>query len=145
MRYVHVECLNSWRALSTNSNSYYRCDQCHYEYNLQRTDWAEAVQQPETVQALTAMMCLLLIIFAAIPAYLLGIHSQFYEWVEWSPPWHAHHHQSSKPWLSSLAGLLDFLASGTVVVAFTALGQDHREMKPLRRAPEMPTQKTFKQ
>ncbi|CAJ1408165.1 unnamed protein product [Effrenium voratum] len=36
MRFVHVSCLNNWRAASCNERSYYSCDACHYEYRLQR-------------------------------------------------------------------------------------------------------------
>lgn len=34
-RYVHVECLNSWRAASVNRHSFTRCEQCGYRYRLQ--------------------------------------------------------------------------------------------------------------
>ena len=37
MRYVHVQCLNEWRVQSANTHSFFRCDQCSYEYNIQRT------------------------------------------------------------------------------------------------------------
>jgi hypothetical protein len=90
MRFVHVDCLNQWRAVSTNSNSNYRCDQCHYEYNLQRTDWASAVQSAEAVEALTAMVCVLLVLIAGVPSYVLNTHALFYDWVEWTPPWYSH-------------------------------------------------------
>ena len=33
-RWVHVECLQRWRRTSTNPNSFYRCDMCHYEYKF---------------------------------------------------------------------------------------------------------------
>jgi hypothetical protein len=122
MRYVHVDCLNQWRALSTNSNSYYRCDQCHYQYNLQRTEWAQAVQSPQAVEGLTLLVCVLLVLLTGLPAYFLNVHTLFYEWVEWVPPWHSH--SATPQWLRSYSTTLDFVASGTVTVAFAALGQD---------------------
>jgi hypothetical protein len=38
MRYVHVECLRSWRVLSQNPQSFYKCDQCKYEYKIKRIE-----------------------------------------------------------------------------------------------------------
>ena len=35
MRFVHPECLNEWRAQSANPRSFYLCDQCGYQYNIQ--------------------------------------------------------------------------------------------------------------
>jgi len=35
MRFVHPECLNEWRAQSANPRSFYQCDQCGYQYNIQ--------------------------------------------------------------------------------------------------------------
>lgn len=32
MKYVHRECLQKWRATSSNQRSYYRCDQCQCRY-----------------------------------------------------------------------------------------------------------------
>ncbi|KTW28484.1 hypothetical protein T552_01744 [Pneumocystis carinii B80] len=32
IKWVHVKCLLQWRIKSKSSKSYYRCDQCHYEY-----------------------------------------------------------------------------------------------------------------
>jgi hypothetical protein len=37
MKYVHVQCLDQWRQASARRESFIRCDQCRYEYNLQRT------------------------------------------------------------------------------------------------------------
>ena len=36
MAWVHVECLDKWRRASINPQSFYRCDQCHYEYQFGR-------------------------------------------------------------------------------------------------------------
>jgi hypothetical protein len=36
MAWVHVECLDRWRRTSANPQSFYRCDQCHYEYQFGR-------------------------------------------------------------------------------------------------------------
>merc|ERR1719449_327352 len=34
MAWVHMDCLDRWRRESTNSRSFYRCDQCHFEYQF---------------------------------------------------------------------------------------------------------------
>lgn len=31
-----MECLDKWRKLSSNPQSFYRCDQCHYNYRFGR-------------------------------------------------------------------------------------------------------------
>jgi hypothetical protein len=38
IKYVHVNCLNTWRHLSTNSNIFYQCGLCHYNYKFYRLD-----------------------------------------------------------------------------------------------------------
>jgi hypothetical protein len=37
MKYVHRSCLDGWRAHQAGQRAYYRCDQCSFEYRLQRT------------------------------------------------------------------------------------------------------------
>ena len=44
MKYVHPRCLNEWRASSANPHSFYRCDQCHYEYDVTRTRYAALLE-----------------------------------------------------------------------------------------------------
>lgn len=36
MAWVHVECLDTWRNVSSNSDSFFCCDQCHYRYEFGR-------------------------------------------------------------------------------------------------------------
>ena len=47
MRFVHVECLNNWRNMSRNPRSFYGCDQCGYQYNLERTRVAKWLEREE--------------------------------------------------------------------------------------------------
>ena len=47
MALVHVECLNEWRNLSRNPRSFYGCDQCGYQYNLERTRAARYLEREE--------------------------------------------------------------------------------------------------
>ena len=44
VRFVHVGCLNRWRALSANPRSYFQCDACRFQYRIQRTCWAALCQ-----------------------------------------------------------------------------------------------------
>jgi len=46
MKYVHVQCLNQWRKTAVKKESFYQCDQCHYQYNLQRTSWRAWLMNP---------------------------------------------------------------------------------------------------
>ena len=40
MKFVHLQCLNSWRYASPNRRSVYQCDQCGYKYHFNRTQYA---------------------------------------------------------------------------------------------------------
>ncbi|KAI5791755.1 RING finger domain-containing protein [Peziza echinospora] len=41
VKYVHEECLNRWRELSSNKKSYYQCTTCGYKYKLRRLRWGK--------------------------------------------------------------------------------------------------------
>lgn len=45
MAWVHMECLDRWRKTSVNPRSFYRCDQCHFQYRLGRV--FEAFPSPD--------------------------------------------------------------------------------------------------
>ena len=47
---VHLDCLNQWRAMSVNPQSFYQCDQCGYKYNVQRAEIATLLEKPAFVQ-----------------------------------------------------------------------------------------------
>jgi hypothetical protein len=60
IKYVHVDCLDTWRSISQNNQSYYQCDQCHYKYKIDRIDKYRYLQNCITHQLLTVIiMCLL--------------------------------------------------------------------------------------
>lgn len=53
MRFVHVHCLQRWRQEKETHPSFYRCDQCHYNYNMRRVDAAGILGHPYLVEATT--------------------------------------------------------------------------------------------
>lgn len=56
MQFVHVSCLNSWRAAAVSDSSYFRCDACHYEYRLERIRYAEVIVSGRFQHILTALI-----------------------------------------------------------------------------------------
>lgn len=59
MRYVHVACLDQWRMVSANDASYYRCEACHYDYRLQRVQFAVLLLSKTVQQVLTVLVLVL--------------------------------------------------------------------------------------
>ncbi|KAF9165864.1 hypothetical protein DFQ26_009234 [Actinomortierella ambigua] len=64
MKYVHVECLNEWRARSPKRESHYKCDTCKYEFSFRRTSFAKYLSHPATLFILT-ILAFALAVFAA--------------------------------------------------------------------------------
>eukprot|EP00658_Telonema_sp_P-2_P026633 TRINITY_DN20770_c0_g1_i1.p1 TRINITY_DN20770_c0_g1~~TRINITY_DN20770_c0_g1_i1.p1 ORF type:complete len:242 (-),score=42.77 TRINITY_DN20770_c0_g1_i1:72-797(-) len=76
MAWVHVQCLDAWRNQSSNPRSFYRCDQCHYEYQFghafemsgmrfgDRLWWAWLLGLPFAV-ILTSVLALVLLVWIA--------------------------------------------------------------------------------
>jgi hypothetical protein len=65
MALVHVECLNEWRNLSRNPRSFYGCDQCGYQYNLERTRAARYLEREEPALVFAVVGVFLLTLFVA--------------------------------------------------------------------------------
>lgn len=85
MKWIHVRCLNEWRAVAPNNRSYYRCDQCHYEYNLRRAEWANIVAHPNTSKVISVIILFIGIILFGITTFKLPIADYIYGMIEWSP------------------------------------------------------------
>ncbi|RVD82404.1 uncharacterized protein DFL_006830 [Arthrobotrys flagrans] len=64
-RYVHEECLRAWRLHSANSQSFYKCPTCHFEYRFLRLRIAQAMASTALVGSITALILL-------ITVYILG-------------------------------------------------------------------------
>ena len=71
-KWVHIECLNMWRAQS--QQSFYKCPTCKYEYRVERLQWARYVQNPISITILTILVILSIILFVA---YFLN----FFLWI----------------------------------------------------------------
>ncbi len=59
---VHRKCLDRWRTLSSNPRSYFSCDQCKYDYNLERTEYAKWLEREELPN-----------VFAVLATFLLAL------------------------------------------------------------------------
>lgn len=57
MKYIHVRCLEHWRASGPN-NAKYECPQCHYRYNLSRLTVSGWLGRPSVVPTLTFIIFL---------------------------------------------------------------------------------------
>mmetsp|Transcript_25378 Transcript_25378/g.30077 ORF Transcript_25378/g.30077 Transcript_25378/m.30077 type:complete len:271 (-) Transcript_25378:65-877(-) len=75
MGYVHVECLQKWRIEKEKSPSYYRCDQCHYNYNLKRVDAAGFLKNPCVIEMISVTILLIICALASILSYTIVPHS----------------------------------------------------------------------
>eukprot|EP01114_Cavostelium_apophysatum_P009945 TRINITY_DN23276_c0_g1_i1.p1 TRINITY_DN23276_c0_g1~~TRINITY_DN23276_c0_g1_i1.p1 ORF type:complete len:247 (-),score=27.00 TRINITY_DN23276_c0_g1_i1:552-1292(-) len=62
IKYVHIECLDRWRQTSSNSQSYFQCENCHYKYNFSRPSYAQLMKSKIVLHVVT----LLLLVFAVI-------------------------------------------------------------------------------
>jgi hypothetical protein len=51
MKYIHRECLNSWR--KSNNKAYYMCDICKYEYKFMRTTIANILRNELVIHIIT--------------------------------------------------------------------------------------------
>lgn len=69
MRYVHVSCLQKWRASAPRTQSRFRCDQCGYRYRLKRTALASFLSSE-----MGAISVAVAILAVAIQIVGLGLH-----------------------------------------------------------------------
>ena len=88
MRYIHVHCLNQWRIRSGKASSYFKCDQCTYEYNIQRSVWAETLLSPRLHVVIS---CFYLLAATAIAGSLaasvphVSPHERIWKLISFSP------------------------------------------------------------
>ena len=53
MRFVHLECLTHWRAVSHNPLSYVQCESCHYRYSFRRAVYATVIRSALVLHIVT--------------------------------------------------------------------------------------------
>lgn len=83
MAYVHVRCLNEWRAASVNPRSFYTCDACGYNYRTQRSVIAEALNDERCVWAGSSVLLALLVAIGwAVPGHA---ERYIYAFTAWQP------------------------------------------------------------
>ncbi|KZS96127.1 hypothetical protein SISNIDRAFT_451815 [Sistotremastrum niveocremeum HHB9708] len=64
MRYVHVDCLNTWRKASPSRSAFYSCQQCGYQYRFARTRVVGLATSPFVI-AVTSLNLFILVVFMA--------------------------------------------------------------------------------
>ena len=68
MSHVHVECLNAWRAMSSNASSSARCDACRYVYVLKRARWATRFADPRLATVASVACIALAVVVSGVIA-----------------------------------------------------------------------------
>ncbi|KAI3631044.1 hypothetical protein MIR68_010534 [Amoeboaphelidium protococcarum] len=63
MKYVHLECLQQWRATSPNAY-YYKCPQCQYNYRLSRINAFKLLTHELTFTIITLIIFFIIVILA---------------------------------------------------------------------------------
>eukprot|EP00658_Telonema_sp_P-2_P036473 TRINITY_DN26377_c0_g1_i1.p1 TRINITY_DN26377_c0_g1~~TRINITY_DN26377_c0_g1_i1.p1 ORF type:complete len:366 (+),score=59.48 TRINITY_DN26377_c0_g1_i1:212-1309(+) len=122
-KFVHVECLNRWRASSTSRVSFFQCDVCGYRYNLRRTEWASRLQSDGLPAAATVLLIALGCCFSGSVLHCLSVFLQwqtacdpFFEVIEF---WPYQHMSFWNPVLDAgLGGLLLLGFGGLVLDAY---------------------------
>lgn len=62
MKYVHLKCLEEWRRVSGRNTSFYRCDQCHFNYRMSRISLYNILTHEIVISAVTILIFLILVI-----------------------------------------------------------------------------------
>lgn len=83
VKYVHQSCLNEWRLRSANPESYHRCDQCQYVFNIEYSELAAWLKAPwvHRLVAYTSVLAAILLLSLALG----GVEEHFYGLVKWRP------------------------------------------------------------
>ncbi|KDQ20685.1 hypothetical protein BOTBODRAFT_26700 [Botryobasidium botryosum FD-172 SS1] len=68
IRYVHVGCLNTWRATSASTSAYWACPQCGFRYAFARTRAVGLASSPYVLGAATVSLFLLIAFLASFLA-----------------------------------------------------------------------------
>lgn len=126
-RFVHIECLNQWRASSASDVSFFQCDVCGYQYNLRRTQWASVLQSDTAQLCATVLLILLMTLVLGVGLNRVSVllewstaFDPFYELVEFWPQ----HHEWSQAWWNPT---YDAILGGVLLLGFCGLVMDAHE------------------
>ncbi len=116
-KWVHEECLSTWRRLSTNSDSYSRCNQCRYQYRIVKDKRYDRMLNPLVLSAASALAILLgsFVLGILITSSPVDLASRLYGMLAFKPPWRrsrrprAKRRPRGRANASTSAGLLSFL------------------------------------
>jgi len=133
MRFVHPECLNEWRAQSANPRSFYQCDQCGYQYNIQRTKWAGILEDARVVRAVAALLLLVGMLVGGLVFGKLGLAHGFYRLVDFYPD-RPYEWGERMRWVAGYWGWrLDYAVAGLLGLAAVGLTQSVRQAWRMNR------------
>jgi hypothetical protein len=59
-RFIHRQCLQQWRQENVNE-SYFRCNECRFEYQYSRVWWGRILEAPWTIRFFTVVLFVVLI------------------------------------------------------------------------------------
>ena len=130
MRYVHVSCLNEWRAASSNTRSLVQCDYCGYTYNVARTRYAAVLESRRVVRATAALLLLLAVGACSVLLGPLGAARHFYALMSFHPD---RPHQVGRLVAAVWCWQLDWLVSGLIGVGAVGVGLSARDQWRLHR------------
>jgi len=89
MKYVHLECLNQWRAAAPNARSLFRCDQCGYEYRVRRVRFASFLLSDWGAPSIAAAALACAVVAAGellTRRLAYARQRQLYAWLRLAPP-----------------------------------------------------------
>ena len=133
MRYVHVSCLNEWRTASANPRSLYQCDQCGYQYSMQRTVYAKWLEDARLHRAAATLILLTATFACALVLGPLGIASHFYTLIDFHPSHLVYTGRLGRFVAAHWCWQLDWLVAGLLGPGFAGLSVSLLEAYRLNR------------
>ncbi|QDZ25613.1 hypothetical protein HOP50_18g81550 [Chloropicon primus] len=89
--YVHRECLNDWRRMSSNPSSFWRCDSCRYNYRTKQIKQLDVLKHPAFLAAVTTAALVLASCLGASALSLVPLKERgaalVYRWLRFRPSW----------------------------------------------------------
>lgn len=118
MAFVHVRCLQRWRA--EQGKQAYQCEICQYSYNISRPFWAKIIGSPTLAGFLTLVIILGLWLAIAYIVKVIDIYAFHHIPTPQDPNWQSWHGTSQFIWLDRFYLLIALLVMGGL--GFIAIG-----------------------